>query len=123
MEKDVPADWIVSEEDAEAAAMAVPEEHRECTVDQLTVWVDPLDGTKEYTEGFLDHVTVLIGIAVGKRAVAGVINQPFFNYEKKVRGENVGCSRYMEPLTWFTVNDLIICSTVTELLMLIVNRH
>ena len=51
---------------------------------QFTVWVDPLDGTKEYTEGFLDHVTVLIGIAVGKRAVAGVINQPFFNYENKV---------------------------------------
>ena len=49
------------------------------------MWVDPLDGTKEYTEGFLDHVTVLIGIAVGKRAVAGVINQPFFNYENKVR--------------------------------------
>ena len=47
--------------------------------------MDPLDGTKEYTEGFLDHVTVLIGIAVGKRAVAGVINQPFFNYENKVR--------------------------------------
>ena len=50
------------------------------------MWVDPLDGTKEYTEGFLDHVTVLIGIAVGKRAVAGVINQPFFNYENKVQG-------------------------------------
>ena len=58
------------------------------------MWVDPLDGTKEYTEGFLDHVTVLIGIAVGKRAVAGVINQPFFNYENKVQVYLARCTIY-----------------------------
>jgi 3'(2'), 5'-bisphosphate nucleotidase len=38
---------------------------------------DPLDGTKEFTEGVLDAVTVLIGISVGGRACAGVIHQPF----------------------------------------------
>uniref|UniRef100_A0A673HES7 3'(2'),5'-bisphosphate nucleotidase 1 n=1 Tax=Sinocyclocheilus rhinocerous TaxID=307959 RepID=A0A673HES7_9TELE len=70
---------------------------------QLVVWVDPLDGTKEYTEAarvlyspvyiqkpeqpyrapnrLLDHVTVLIGIAYGGTAIAGVINQPFYNYQ------------------------------------------
>ena len=47
-------------------------------VGDLTVWVDPLDATKEYTEGHLDHVTVLIGIAFGDDAVAGVIHQPFY---------------------------------------------
>uniref|UniRef100_A0A8C1D4X5 3'(2'),5'-bisphosphate nucleotidase 1 n=1 Tax=Cyprinus carpio carpio TaxID=630221 RepID=A0A8C1D4X5_CYPCA len=69
----------------------------------LVVWVDPLDGTKEYTEAarvlyspvyiqkpeqpyrspnrLLDHVTVLIGIAYGGKAIAGVINQPFYNYQ------------------------------------------
>uniref|UniRef100_A0A8C9FVI1 3'(2'),5'-bisphosphate nucleotidase 1 n=1 Tax=Pavo cristatus TaxID=9049 RepID=A0A8C9FVI1_PAVCR len=47
----------------------------------LVIWVDPLDGTKEYTEGLLDHVTVLIGIAYGGKAIAGVINQPYYNYE------------------------------------------
>lgn len=45
------------------------------------MWVDPLDGTKEYTEGLLDHVTVLIGIAYRGTAIAGVINQPFYNYQ------------------------------------------
>lgn len=39
--------------------------------------VDPLDGTKEYTLGHLDGVTVLIGISVNGHAVAGVIGQPF----------------------------------------------
>ena len=47
-------------------------------LNEFTVWVDPLDATKEYSEGFLDHVTVLIGIALGKKAVAGVIHQPFY---------------------------------------------
>ncbi|XP_039605510.1 3'(2'),5'-bisphosphate nucleotidase 1 isoform X2 [Polypterus senegalus] len=49
--------------------------------EELVVWVDPLDGTKEYTEGLLDHVTVLIGVAYEGRAIGGVINQPFYNYE------------------------------------------
>ena len=42
-----------------------------------------LDGTKEFTEGFLDHVTVLVGIAIGKDAIGGVIHQPFWNYQNK----------------------------------------
>lgn len=47
----------------------------------MVVWVDPLDGTSEYTQGLLDHVTVLIGVAIGDRAVGGVIHQPYFNYQ------------------------------------------
>lgn len=31
--------------------------------------------------GLLDHATVLIGIAVKGKAVAGVIYQPFYNYQ------------------------------------------
>ncbi|MEQ2229550.1 3'(2'),5'-bisphosphate nucleotidase 1 [Ilyodon furcidens] len=58
-----------------------PEQYRALKEEELVVWVDPLDGTKEYTEGLLDNVTVLIGIAYGGRAIAGVINQPFYNYQ------------------------------------------
>lgn len=32
--------------------------------------------------GFLDHVTVLIGISVRGNAVAGVIHQPWYNFDK-----------------------------------------
>ena len=38
-----------------------PEELRNVDVSDVTVWVDPLDGTAEFTQGLLDHVTVLIG--------------------------------------------------------------
>lgn len=33
------------------------------------------------SSGLLDNVTVLIGIAHGGKAIAGVINQPFYNYQ------------------------------------------
>ncbi|CAL1586709.1 unnamed protein product [Knipowitschia caucasica] len=58
-----------------------PEEFTDVKEEELVVWVDPLDGTKEYTEGLLDNVTVLIGVAHRGRAIAGVINQPFYNYQ------------------------------------------
>ncbi|XP_060722323.1 3'(2'),5'-bisphosphate nucleotidase 1 [Tachysurus vachellii] len=58
-----------------------PGEYSKLKEEELVVWVDPLDGTKEYTEGLLDHVTVLIGIAYKGKAIAGVINQPFYNYQ------------------------------------------
>ncbi|KAL6486722.1 hypothetical protein MHYP_G00061140 [Metynnis hypsauchen] len=80
-----------------------PEKYSILKEEELVVWVDPLDGTKEYTEAarlldspvvvqkqlqaptapprLLDHVTVLIGIAYRGKAIAGVINQPFYNYQ------------------------------------------
>ncbi|XP_053315633.1 3'(2'),5'-bisphosphate nucleotidase 1 isoform X2 [Spea bombifrons] len=58
-----------------------PPQYTNIKEEELVVWVDPLDGTKEYTEGLLDHVTVLIGIAYEGKAIAGVINQPYYNYQ------------------------------------------
>nr|KAF6395035.1 3'(2'), 5'-bisphosphate nucleotidase 1 [Rousettus aegyptiacus] len=49
-----------------------PSQYSTIKEEDLVVWVDPLDGTKEYTEGLLDNVTVLIGIAYEGRAIAGV---------------------------------------------------
>jgi len=46
-------------------------------LEELTVYVDPLDGTKEYTEGQYNAVTILIGIAWKSRPLAGVVYQPW----------------------------------------------
>ena len=35
-------------------------------------------GTSEYTQGLVEHVTVLVGVAVGDRAVGGVLHQPYY---------------------------------------------
>lgn len=44
---------------------------------EITVFVDPLDGTREFVEGRLANCQVLIGIAIGGEAVAGAIGIPF----------------------------------------------
>jgi len=88
----VPGDWIVSELDSQAALVDCPERLKTVQMSDLTVWVDPLDGTAEYTQGLLDHVTVLIGIAAGTEAVAGVIHQPYWNYKKE--GATLGRTFY-----------------------------
>ncbi|XP_062407028.1 3'(2'),5'-bisphosphate nucleotidase 1 isoform X1 [Sardina pilchardus] len=112
-EEDLPAetveeDLIDTRQAEEVLLKPCPPEYSGLKEEELVVWVDPLDGTKEYTEAasllfspthrqkvhsgserqllatalrLLDHVTVLIGVAYGGKAIAGVINQPFFNYQ------------------------------------------
>lgn len=46
-------------------------------LDALTVFVDPVDGTREFVEGRLDAVQCLVGVACRGRAVAGAIGLPF----------------------------------------------
>ncbi|XP_061563396.1 3'(2'),5'-bisphosphate nucleotidase 1 isoform X1 [Cololabis saira] len=105
----VQEDLIETGQAEEILQRSCPDEFKEVKEEELVVWVDPLDGTKEYTEAsrclrlgavtqiphkgsdtsrahstalwLLDNVTVLIGIAYGGRAIAGVINQPFYNYQ------------------------------------------
>uniref|UniRef100_A0A667ZB24 3'(2'),5'-bisphosphate nucleotidase 1 n=1 Tax=Myripristis murdjan TaxID=586833 RepID=A0A667ZB24_9TELE len=85
--EEVNEDLIENGQAEEILQKTCPAEYSDLKEEELVVWVDPLDGTKEYTEGklfkmwLLDNVTVLIGIAYGGRAIAGVINQPFYNYQ------------------------------------------
>uniref|UniRef100_A0A0A9XDR7 3'(2'),5'-bisphosphate nucleotidase 1 n=1 Tax=Lygus hesperus TaxID=30085 RepID=A0A0A9XDR7_LYGHE len=76
---DVPQDWIDVSPNEEILRQNCPKELASIREEDVTIWVDPLDGTKEYTEGLVDHVTVLIGMAVGDRPIGGIIHQPFFN--------------------------------------------
>jgi len=71
--------------DENVAGKQCPDQYKDVKENEIVVWVDPLDGTAEFTEGLLDHVTILIGVAVGGKAVGGVINQPFFNYQDKTK--------------------------------------
>jgi len=90
----VPADWIVEDADTTVSSLPCPARLVGTSLSDITVWVDPLDGTKEYTQGLLDHVTVLIGIAVGKEAVAGVIHQPYWNYQSTDPNAKLGRTFY-----------------------------
>jgi fructose-1,6-bisphosphatase/inositol monophosphatase family enzyme len=53
------------------------QERRRVTLQDVCVFVDPVDGTREFVEGRLEAVTCLIGISYRGRAVAGVMARPF----------------------------------------------
>eukprot|EP01084_Bolivina_argentea_P138475 243766_1 len=55
----------------------IPKKYDSIDVKDLVVWVDPIDGTKEFTEGIKSAVTTLIGIAWKGRPIAGIIGRPF----------------------------------------------
>ncbi|XP_031843336.1 3'(2'),5'-bisphosphate nucleotidase 1 [Nomia melanderi] len=75
---DVPSDWIVTEAEQEVLQLKLPAHLENVDPKDICVWVDPLDGTSEYTQGLVEHVTVLIGVAIGERAIGGVIHQPYY---------------------------------------------
>ncbi|XP_014673858.1 PREDICTED: 3'(2'),5'-bisphosphate nucleotidase 1-like [Priapulus caudatus] len=84
----IPAEYLEEGATAEVLSKTCPANMTNVRDEDIVVWVDPVDGTAEYTQGLLDHVTVLIGVAVAGRAVGGVIHQPFYNF--KTPGATLG---------------------------------
>lgn len=79
----------MTQEDEVFLKQPCPDQWRDACLDDFVVWVDPLDGTSEYTQGFLDHVTVLIGIAIKNSAVGGIIHQPYFKHPSGELGRTI----------------------------------
>lgn len=83
-------DFLVGDYEPEILKMKCPDEFQAITDDDVVIWVDPVDGTSEYTQGLLEHVTVLIGISVHGKAIGGVIHQPYFNHKKAKHSDELG---------------------------------
>ena len=71
------ADAAARAETTVALPPALREALRAVPVGELCVYVDPLDGTREYARGRDEPVVVLIGVTRGGVPLAGVTHQPF----------------------------------------------
>eukprot|EP00347_Sterkiella_histriomuscorum_P005289 403357170 len=46
--------------------------------EDLTFWIDPLDGTRAFKNGKTDSVTSIIGVSVKGKPKIGILHQPFY---------------------------------------------
>ena len=58
----------------------IPTDLQELVFADVVVFIDPVDGTREFVEGRLGACQNLIGISYRGRAVAGVVGLPFYRY-------------------------------------------
>ncbi|XP_076306198.1 3'(2'),5'-bisphosphate nucleotidase 1 isoform X1 [Tachypleus tridentatus] len=105
-EEKVLDEWIVTSLDSDVLAKKCPADLASVPEEKVVVWVDPLDGTSEYTQGLLDHVTVLVGIAVNGKAIGGVIHQPYYNYQPTRENYYIEKDVYKQGRTLWGMNGL-----------------
>ncbi|KAF0717628.1 Aste57867_2191 [Aphanomyces stellatus] len=74
---DVPADEDVLAPLPPSALLMAAFAPLAVAIEDVAVWIDPLDGTRKFTEKVYDDVSVLLGISVRGRPIAGVMHQPF----------------------------------------------
>ena len=65
------------QEEAASADLVAGAYTEELQTSDVAVWIDPIDGSKAFTDGNLDHVTNMIGITVAGRPRVGIVHKPF----------------------------------------------
>lgn len=84
--------------------------------EDMVIWIDPLDGTRGFVEGHLNHVTSMIGLAIDKRPRAGIIHKPFYDQSIHMQRTYFGtpeCGVFVKDRFPHTLQRLQRVSTMT----------
>ena len=77
----------------EAASLGIDEPgsfQNEFSLKDVSIWIDPIDGTKNFLNGDINNVTNLIGITVNQRPKVGILHKPFMNERPSLQRTYVG---------------------------------
>ncbi|KAN0035228.1 hypothetical protein ACTA71_004489 [Dictyostelium dimigraforme] len=74
IDKQPPIDLLSNDKDC---IDKCPKELKELPIEDLIIFIDPLDATREFTLGRVGCVMTLIGISFKGKPIAGIIYQPF----------------------------------------------
>jgi 3'(2'), 5'-bisphosphate nucleotidase len=80
-------------------------------LEKVTVFIDPLDATKEFTLGNHFCVVTLVGIAVDGETVAGVMHQPFEGPTGRTMWGWIGVGAHVPSLKTVKRDKLVLCTT------------
>ena len=78
------------QEDAASADLVAGAYTEELQTSDVTVWIDPIDGSRAFANGNLENVTNMIGITVSGRPRVGIIHKPFTNQRNNTSRTYVG---------------------------------
>ena len=90
----VPAELHDGIDAARAAINLLSAELGAASYGDCTVFIDPIDGTKEFSSGLGEQCTILVGFAVGGRPCAGLVYRPLSEPLSWAAG--CGAERYFE---------------------------
>ncbi|XP_017277822.1 inositol monophosphatase 3 [Kryptolebias marmoratus] len=100
-ERDNNLDSVAWSRDIPADILNKIERGKEVPAESITVWIDPLDATQEYTENLVKYVTTMVCVAVDGKPVIGVIHQPFTGF---TAWGFVGQGSNLHPRSSYSIN-------------------
>ena len=86
-----PEDVALKEDILLSASSSNGSFEQDVPLSSVTIYVDPMDGTREFVEGRLGNVQCLVGIVVDGRPVGGAVGLPFAGGRTETKEGKRGC--------------------------------